>query len=83
MSQNTIKLGLYRHYKKKEFYEVIGIAVHSQTLEEMVVYIARYDCEIYGLNKLWVRPVNIFFQIIEENGKNVPRFEYVGNEIVK
>jgi len=59
-----MKLGKYKHYKGK-FYEVIGIAKHSETLEEMVVYQCLYDNEI---SKLWVRPKKEFeekFEFVE------------------
>lgn len=67
-----LKLGKYKHYKGKE-YEVIGIAKHSETLEELVVYRA-----LYGNYDLWVRPLKMFIEQVEINNKKVPRFEYLG-----
>ncbi len=66
-----IKKGKYRHYKGKE-YEVIGIAKHSETLEELVVYRA-----LYGNNELWVRPKKMFLEKVLVDGKEVFRFEYI------
>jgi len=51
-----LKLGKYQHYKGK-FYEVIGLAKHSETMEELVVYRA-----LYGENSLWVRPKKCFLK---------------------
>jgi hypothetical protein len=68
-----IKLGKYRHYKGKE-YEVIGLAKHSETLEEMVVYRA-----LYGDNELWVRPLKMFTETVKVDGKEISRFEYINN----
>ena len=70
--QNNIKLGRYRHFKGNE-YEVIGIAKHSETLEEMVVYRALYD-----EGGLWVRPANMWNEVIERDGKKFKRFTYIG-----
>ena len=70
--RNMLKVGKYRHYKGKE-YEVIGIAKHSETLEELVVYQA-----LYGERGLWVRPIKMFLEEVEVDGKKMPRFEYVG-----
>ena len=67
-----IKLGKYRHYKGNE-YEVVGVARHSETLEDLVVYKA-----LYGNYDLWVRPLNMFLEEVEVNGKKVKRFEYIG-----
>ncbi|MBL7931894.1 MAG: DUF1653 domain-containing protein [Bacteroidia bacterium] len=66
-----IEPGIYRHYKGK-IYEVIGIAKHSETLEELVVYKATYQAE--GEN-LWVRPAKMFEESIIVNDKQVRRFE--------
>lgn len=66
-----IKIGKYRHFKGKE-YEVIGVATHSETLEELVVYKA-----LYGDYGLWVRPLKMFLEDVEVNGKIIKRFEYV------
>ncbi len=69
-----IKLGKYKHYKGKQ-YEVIGIALHSETLEELVVYKALYQTE--G-ESLWVRPLEMFLEEVEIEGKKMPRFEFLG-----
>ncbi len=67
-----LKLGKYKHYKGNE-YEVIGVAKHSETLEELVAYQA-----LYGNYDLWVRPLKMFTEEVEINGKKIPRFKYVG-----
>ena len=56
-----IKLGKYKHYKGK-FYEVIGIARHSETLQEFVVYKALYEDKNFGKNALWVQPKTCFYK---------------------
>lgn len=66
-----VELGKYKHYKGKE-YEVIGVAKHSETLEELVVYQA-----LYGEGQLWVRPLKMFMGEVEVEGKKVPRFRYI------
>ena len=63
--------GKYRHFKGNE-YEVIGIAKHSETLEEMVVYRA-----LYGDGGLWVRPASMWNETVEHNGTIVKRFEFI------
>jgi hypothetical protein len=69
-----IQLGKYEHYKGKH-YEVIGVAKHSETLEELVVYKALYQPE--GQN-LWVRPLKMFTENIIVEGKEIARFRYQG-----
>lgn len=64
--------GEYRHYKGN-LYEVVGVARHSETLEEMVVYRA-----LYGEGGLWVRPMGMFLENVTVDGKTVPRFAYTG-----
>jgi len=71
-----MQLGEYKHYKGKE-YKVIGIATHSETLEEMVIYEALYEIEGKGFNSLWVRPKKMFEEQIELNGTMVNRFQYL------
>lgn len=69
-----MKLGKYKHYKSKE-YEVIGIARHSESLEELVVYKALYE-----EGALWVRPISMFDESVEVDGKKIPRFKYLGEK---
>ena len=63
-----IRPGRYRHYKGNE-YTVLGVARHSETLEELVVY--RQE---YGDRSLWVRPAAMFAETVIVDGKPVPRF---------
>ena len=71
---NDVQVGRYRHYKGRE-YTVIGVARHSETEEELVVY--RQE---YGDHGLWVRPRAMFIETVEVDGHMVPRFEYLGPE---
>ena len=66
--------GRYRHYKGNE-YTVLGVAKHSETLEELVVY--RQE---YGDRGLWVRPAAMFAETVEVNGQTVPRFAFLRRE---
>ncbi len=68
---STIQTGRYRHYKGKE-YEVIGIARHSETEEELVVYRT-----LYGNFDLWVRPKEMFMETVLIDGVEVPRFQRI------
>ena len=72
-----IKPGKYRHYKGKE-YEVIGIARHSETLEELVVYRALYAAGNSESGSLWVRPAAMFAGTVTIGGKEIPRFDFAG-----
>lgn len=67
-----IKPGRYRHFKGKE-YEVLGVARHSETEEELVVYRA-----LYGDFGHWVRPVSMWNETVERDGKTFRRFTYIG-----
>ena len=67
-----IKVGKYRHFKGNE-YEVIGLAHHSETMEELVVYRA-----LYGEYGLWVRPASMWNETVERDGKTCARFTYIG-----
>lgn len=71
---DKIKLGIYKHYKGNE-YRVLGIALHSETLEEMVIYQA-----LYGEYKIWVRPKSMWNELVEVNGNKIPRFMFLREE---
>lgn len=64
----TIKPGIYRHFKGNR-YEVLGVAKHSETLEEMVVYRA-----LYGEGGIWVRPASMWLETVERDGQTYQRF---------
>ena len=66
-----IKKGKYRHFKGNE-YEVLYVAKHSETLEEMVVYRA-----LYGECGVWVRPAEMWDETITRDGKTFKRFEKI------
>lgn len=68
--------GIYTHSKSGKRYEVIGTALHSETLEPLVIYKALYD---NPKSKLWVRPLDMFTEMVEINGKKVPRFVKVAD----
>ena len=68
------KKGKYRHFRGKE-YEVIGVARHSETMEDYVVYKPLYLSE----SEYWIRPRAMFLETVEHDGTVCPRFEYVGD----
>ena len=70
-----VPVGRYRHYKGNK-YTVIGVARHSETEEELVVYRKEY-----GDRNLWVRPKAMFLETVEVNGTSVPRFKYLASEL--
>jgi hypothetical protein len=72
-----MKLGIYQHYNQ-HFYQVSGIARHSETLEEMVIYQA-----MQGDYGIWVRPLTMFEETVDIDGEQKPRFTYVGESFSK
>ncbi len=68
----AIKRGRYRHFKGNE-YEVLFVAKHSETLEDLVIYRA-----LYGEGSVWARPVSMWNETVEQDGKAMPRFAYLG-----
>lgn len=66
-----MKKGIYEHYKGNK-YELLHIAKHSETLENMVVYKA-----LYGEGEIWVRPLSMWNEQVEIEGKSVPRFKLI------
>ena len=67
-SVNRMEPGTYRHYKGNR-YEVLGVARHSETEEQLVVYRA-----LYGEGALWVRPLAMFQELVRVDDTLVPRF---------
>lgn len=89
MIPKIIPTGIYQHYKqslrpdglKGNYYLVLGVARHSETEELFVVYIPLYNNPEYKGPKMTVRPAEMFFEKVLVNGKKVPRFKYIGNEL--
>ncbi len=73
------RAGRYRHFKGN-LYEVIGVARHSETLEELVVYCPLYESQDFGRDSLWVRPRAMFLERVVIDGREQPRFRRVDDE---
>ncbi|MEZ2693011.1 DUF1653 domain-containing protein [Psychrobacter faecalis] len=71
MTEKTVCQGIYRHYKGN-LYQVLHTAQHSETEESLVVY----RC-LYGEYGVWVRPLTMFTETVEVDGKEIPRFELI------
>ena len=74
---DTLRPGLYRHFKGN-YYEVIGLARHSETGEQLVVYRA-----LYGERGLWVRPLSMWNEVVDRDGRLCRRFTFVGDGEVR
>lgn len=66
-----VQPGIYKHYKGKN-YEVLNIAKHSETMEDMVVY-----RQLYGDRGIWVRPLKMFEEVVFHEGKTTSRFQFL------
>lgn len=75
-----MKKGVYKHYKGM-YYEVLGVVRHSETLENLVLYKALYEIKEFGVEfrkePLFVRPKEIFEEILIINNKKVKRFKFI------
>lgn len=71
----TIAPGTYRHNKKGQLYEVLGIALQTETDEQLVIYKPLYESEF----ELFARPYAMFTEHVEIDGQMVPRFEKVAD----
>jgi hypothetical protein len=75
---HSLPTGLYAHYKGKH-YEVLGVVHHSETVEPLVLYKALYETK-FGTDSLWVRPFEMFTGNVIVDGKEVPRFRFIGHK---
>ncbi len=71
---NELRIGKYRHYKGG-MYKVIGVAIHTETGEELVIYTAL--TKQGGEVGLWARPKSMFIEVVSVEGKSIPRFKFV------
>jgi len=69
-----LETGYYKHYKGKK-YEVLFVALHSETMEEMVVYKPLYT----SISNYWIRSKKMFCEEIEINGQKIKRFEKISD----
>ena len=74
-----VKKGKYRHFKGT-IVEVIGVAKHSETMEDMAVYNHPDPVKGLGENTMWARPLSMFLEEIERDGKKMKRFEFVSED---
>ena len=72
--ESSVKLGKYRHFKGNE-YELIAIGKNSENPEELL---AIYKA-LYGDGEIWVRPLSMWSELVEFEGKTISRFEYIGD----
>ena len=70
-----ISAGVYRHTKTGKLYEVLGVALQSETQEQLVVYRPLYE----STHELFARPYDMFIEKVELNGQRKPRFEKVAD----
>ncbi len=65
-----MNIGKYKHYKG-QYYDVIGVATHTETSESLVIYTGKNG-------KIWARPEMMFNGLVSDKGKEIPRFVFVG-----
>ena len=66
----------YEHYSGKR-YTIVAVANHSEDLQKYVVYQGQYDDHEFGAKPVWIRPLAMFMEMIEKNGKIIPRFKKI------
>ena len=85
MSQTYPPTGVYEHYKStpriRRYYQVLGFARHTETEEILAVYIPLYVIPEHAGLRLQVRPLEMFKEDVEHEGKHMPRFKYIGPEL--
>jgi hypothetical protein len=77
--------GVYEHYKSttkdKRYYQVLGTAKNTESEEKLVIYIPLYVIPEHKGLRLQARPLQMFIETVNWNGKTVPRFKYLGKEL--
>ncbi len=77
--------GVYEHYKStnkdRRYYQVLGVARHTETEEKLVVYIPLYVIPEHKGLRMQVRPLKMFMESVDYHGKTLPRFNYIGPEL--
>jgi len=74
----SLKKGLYRHNKTGNLYEVLGVALHTESSEQMVIYRAKYEPASDDVQyELFARPYAMFTELVTIGGQTMPRFEHV------
>lgn len=76
MTNKEVKLGKYKHFKG-DVVEVTGIVLHSESLEEFVLY-KHITGKRKGEEHFWVRPIKMFLEKVKVNREKVSRFGYIG-----
>lgn len=84
VQEQTIKPAIYQHYRTGKYYEVIGIARFSEDpSQEFVVYKQLYEATLepegtkLPAGSLWIRPKEMFFEMVDRDGIRVPRFKKI------
>ena len=74
-NKTKLEVGFYQHFKGS-LYQVLHLATHSETEEQLVVYQT-----LYGDFSIWCRPLSMFDETIERDGKLIKRFSYLGKSL--
>lgn len=74
---HELRAGVYKHYKGM-LVHILGPARHSETDEKLVAYI---PLGVKTGPRITVRPYDMFFQQVDQDGKKIPRFEFIGEEV--
>ena len=69
----SIKKGTYRHTKNGHHYEVLDVAIQTETNEPLVIYRPLYETD----HSLFARPYDMFVETVAINGVTAKRFEKV------
>ena len=77
MNNEKIPIGaIFQHYKGKK-YRVLMVGRHTEDLQPHVIYQGLYDCESFGKYPIWIRPLEMFLETVEMEGKKIPRFTLI------